>query len=146
MTTTGVRAIERSIHKTNEWLAELDDLYGWEDRDKTYQSCRAVLHALRDRLSVEEATDLGAQLPLIVRGMYFDGWQTNRVPVRIRTLEQFFERVATNFGGNAVPDPQKLTKGVFQILERHVSQGEIADIQASLPDDILTFWRSKAGS
>jgi len=30
---------------------------------------------LRDRLTVDEAVNLGAQLPMLVRGFYYEGWR-----------------------------------------------------------------------
>lgn len=31
------------------------------------------LHALQDRLTVQEGADLAAQLPLLVKGIFYDG-------------------------------------------------------------------------
>ncbi|HSM19769.1 MAG TPA: DUF2267 domain-containing protein, partial [Hyphomicrobiales bacterium] len=65
-----IDAVDTTIQTTNIWLNELDQAMGWDHRQRTYRLLRAVLHALRDRLPVNEATDLGAQLPLLIRGIY----------------------------------------------------------------------------
>jgi hypothetical protein len=59
---------------TNSWLKELMELMGWEDRHRAYHALRVVLHALRDHLTIDEVVTLGAQLPMLVRGFYYEGW------------------------------------------------------------------------
>lgn len=71
---TGVSALDTTIQKTNIWLKEVMDELESDDRHRAYLALRSVLHSLRDRLTVEEATDLGAQLPILVRGFYYDAW------------------------------------------------------------------------
>jgi uncharacterized protein (DUF2267 family) len=51
-----------------------------------------VLHALRDRLTVNEAAQFGAQLPMLVRGIYYEGWDPTRLPVKMNR-EEFLQRV-----------------------------------------------------
>ncbi len=62
---------------------------GLSDRHAAYRVLRAVLHALRDRLTVAETVDLGAQLPMLIRGLYYEGWTPNDKPLRERTREKF---------------------------------------------------------
>jgi uncharacterized protein (DUF2267 family) len=49
MSATGPEVFDRNLHKTHTWEA-----LGTEDRHRAYMALRAVLHALRDRLTVEE--------------------------------------------------------------------------------------------
>jgi uncharacterized protein (DUF2267 family) len=65
-----------TVEKTNRILKDIEKAYGWpkELRNQSYAALSAVLHSLRDRLTVDESDQLAAQLPLLVRGMYFDGW------------------------------------------------------------------------
>jgi len=64
-----------TIEKTGLWLEDLAQELGNIPAQRAYSILRAVLHALRDRLTVEEAVKLGAQLPLLVRGFYYEGWR-----------------------------------------------------------------------
>jgi hypothetical protein len=37
-----------------------------------------MLHVLRDRLTIQEAVQPGAQLPMLIRGLYWEGWDPAR--------------------------------------------------------------------
>jgi len=81
---TELAAIASTVQTTHEWLNELTVLLGWPDRHDAYQALRGVLHALRDRLSVDEAAALGAQLPMLVRGCYYEDWHPHGKPLKER--------------------------------------------------------------
>lgn len=138
--TTGIDAIDRSLEKTNAWLREVQDGMGWDERERAYSGLRAVLHALRDRLTLDEAFDLAAELPLILRGMYFEGWDRSGNPTRERTREAFLGRVVERLVQMRDVDPARLTRVVFGVLGRHVSAGETADVQGMLPEEIRELW------
>ena len=87
MSTTGLEVFDATLHKTNSWLKELMGMLGSEDRHRAYLALRATLHALRDRLTVEEVAQLGAQLPMLIRGFYYEGWDPTGKPLRIRDKE-----------------------------------------------------------
>src|SRR5262245_44369731 len=93
MSVTTIPHIEASVYTANVWLKEL----GWEDREQVYHGLRSVLHALRNRLTVDEAADLGAQLPLLIRGLYYEGWDPSSTPVRERRKEVFLHHIAADF-------------------------------------------------
>ena len=71
-----------TLEKTNRWVNEISDLLHWDDHHKAYHGLRAVLHVLRDRLPVPEAAHLGAQLPMLVRGFYYDNWKPTATPIK----------------------------------------------------------------
>ena len=142
MSITAIPHIERSVHTTNAWLKELADELGWEDRERVYHALRVVLHAVRDRLTVDEAADMGAQLPLLIRGLYYEGWDPSSMPVKERRKEQFLHHIAAAFPGDAGPNPESIAWAVFKVLERHVSSGEIRDVLHVLPEEIRSLWPS----
>jgi len=130
----------KTVQKTNEWLAELRSDLGWDDAHKAYLALRAVLHALRDRLTVEEAVELGAQLPMLVRGFYYEGWRVAGKPVKERTREEFLDHVRQDLPPNFEGEAEVLTEAVFRLLDRRVSEGEIEDVKSLLPKSVRSLW------
>jgi uncharacterized protein (DUF2267 family) len=143
MSATGDYTLDRIVHKANEWLDDLDARFGWQDKHKTYQAARTVLHVLRDRLQTNEAVQLGAQLPTLLRGIYYDGWQPEKTPTRQRKQEDFLQSVVEHYQGRDALEPRRLVEGVFGLLESRVSAGEIDDVKAELPDSLLELWPSE---
>jgi uncharacterized protein (DUF2267 family) len=138
MSATGLAVFDETIQKTNAWLKEIaDDLN--TDRHVAYQALRAVLHCLRDRLTVEEAADLGDQLPMLIRGIYFEAWRPAVTPLKVRSREEFLARLSMSLARSPI-DPEDAARAVFQALERHVTPGEISDVIHELPQDIRTLW------
>ena len=146
MSLTAIAPIERTVHTTNAWLDELSEELGLDDRQQAYHVLRAVLHALRDRLTVAEAFDLGAQLPLLVRGLYYEGWNPAGKPLRERKREDFLAHVSAALRESPGIYPEGVAWGIFKVLERHVSAGEIGDVKSILPAEIRALWPQCEGS
>jgi uncharacterized protein (DUF2267 family) len=72
--------MDHTMQVTNEWVHQLDELVPWDDSNKSFRLLRATLQTVRDQLGVEEAAQLAAQLPLFLRGVYYDGWDPSRTP------------------------------------------------------------------
>jgi len=99
-----------------------------------------VLHALRDRLTVEEAVHLGAQLPMLVRGFYFEGWTLKGKPHKERHKEDFLAHVKEAFKDNVTVNPQQVVRAVFKVLAKYTSAGEIGDVKHILPKALRELW------
>lgn len=141
MRTTGIRAFDSTIHTTNIWLNDLMDRLGWEDKQRAYQALRVVLHALRDHLSVDQAAALGAQLPMMIRGFYYEGWHPAGKPLKDRKLGDFLLLVAAELpDGGLGFDPEDVVRAVFDVIARHVTPGEINHVRLSLPAEFRTLW------
>ena len=139
MQATHVHSIERTIHKTNEWLKAIGERMGTDDRHRAYVALRATLHALRDRLNPDEALHLGAQLPTLIRGVYYEGWRMIDTPVRVRTLDEFLG-VITVEAGDPTFDAELAARSVFGVLAERISPGEIDDVKRNLPRAIRASW------
>lgn len=144
-TAVATSPFETVLHKANAWVAEVARELGGEDRHVAYRALRAVLQALRDRLTVEEACQLAAQLPLLVRGIYFEGYRPTGKPLTQRTEEAFLEAVSGHYGPGPL-DPKAATCAVFRVLERHVSPGEVADVKHILPQALRTLWPQRGSA
>lgn len=139
MTTLTIPALEPAIHKMNVWLEELAEEMG-SDHHHAYQALRASLHALRDRLTVEESSDLAAQLPLIVRGIYYEGWNPSNTPTSEKDQASFFQRIAHEMGGGITVDPEQAARSVFKLLSAHCTAGQINHVRGDLPKELQKLW------
>ena len=93
MSATGLEVFDKTLQTTNIWLNEIMDRLG-PDRQLAWKALSVVLHKLRDRLPLELSAHLGAQLPLLVRGIYYDQFEPGRIPADCRSPEEFTEEVA----------------------------------------------------
>lgn len=134
--------IETSIQKTHIWLKEIMESLGWEDRHKAYIALRAVLHALRDRLPKGEAVQLGAQFPILISGIYYEGWKIRERGIK-RQKKEFFSKIAAAFLNEPGIQVEKIVQGVFSVIAKHVTEGEIEDIEAVLPKELKEYWPDK---
>jgi uncharacterized protein (DUF2267 family) len=126
-----------TIEKTNKVLKDIEESYGWprDRRQQSYDALRAVLHALRDRLVVTEAADMAAQLPMLIRGLFYEGWKPAKVPVKM-SREEFLGRVRREFPFEVAGGPGLLLERVVQAIRRYVTEGEWQDIRSGLPRDL----------
>jgi uncharacterized protein (DUF2267 family) len=128
------------VHTTNAWLKEIMEVTG-PDRHRAYRVLAAVLHALRDRLTVDEVAQLAAQLPILVRGLYYDQWHhPSGKPERLRRKDEFLAEVAAELDDIKPINPEQAARAVFSVLERHIAPGEIEDIKGTLPTQLRELW------
>jgi uncharacterized protein (DUF2267 family) len=137
---TGLDVFDSTVQKTNLWLKELMQELGWDDRHKTYEGLRITLHTLRDRLTLEETAQLGAQLPLLVRGVYYEGWDPTYQPHKERHKEGFLAPIGQHFSRDPEVNAEQVARAVFKVLAHHVSAGELDDIQHLLPKELKELW------
>lgn len=134
-----IEALDTTLQKTNIWLNDLTEQGGFSDQSQAYSALRSVLHALRDRLTVDEAAHLAAQMPMLIRGLFYEGWKPSTVPSKEHTRREFIATVRMNLGGTNI-DPEQATQAVFQLLEDNISPGELRDMQQMLPPEIRALW------
>jgi uncharacterized protein (DUF2267 family) len=140
MSTTGITAFDSTLHTTNIWLNDVLDQMGWQDKHRAYHALRAVLQTLRDRLPVEQAAALGAQLPMLVRGFYYEGWHPHGKPLKERHKDEFLAHVAAAFREDFDAEAEDVTRAVCRVVAKHVSGGEIEHVKSSLPAEIRALW------
>jgi uncharacterized protein (DUF2267 family) len=140
MSQTSLAPFDSTLQTTNVWLNDILEPLGWQDRHRAYHALRAVLHALRDRLPVDQVAALAAQLPMLVRGFYYEGWHPHGKPVKERHREEFLAHIAAAFRDDPDVDPERVTRVVLQVLAKHVSGGEIEGVKRSLPVELRSLW------
>jgi uncharacterized protein (DUF2267 family) len=137
MTRTGVDSLDRSIDKTNAWLADVAAKFGTEDRRMAYRVTRSWLHTLRDRLPVPIAAHIAAQLPELLRGVFYEGWNPSKVPIKY-SRDEYVARFARDaqLHHTEVPRAGRL---VTSAMQRHISAGAIGEVLGALPADIRSL-------
>lgn len=131
---------EASIDKTNLILKDIEQAYGWpkQRRNQSYAALRTVLQLLRDRLPVQESVQFAAQLPVLVRGVYFEGWDPSIVPVKLNR-EDFLYEVRQGFPFDVEGGTEGVVQTVLGALRRHITQGEWDDVKSNMPKDLSTI-------
>lgn len=139
MSTAGLDLFDKTIQTTNIWLDEISDRIG-PDRQLAWKVLSTVLHKLRDRLQPDLAAHLGAQLPLLVRGAYYDLYEPSKQPVENAGGDEFVEDVARWLSDARPVDPKDAISAVFDVLDRHISQGQLDKVWNALPKSIRALW------
>jgi uncharacterized protein (DUF2267 family) len=144
MNETQLPVLDHTVQLTNIWLKKLGEEHHLGDRQHSYSALRAVLHALRDRLTPQQAVHFGAQLPILVRGVYYEGWHFSDKPSNERQVEDFVAHVATELPPKFPRDAHGVTKAVFDLLWKELDPGETAKIIDALPVPLHSLWPEHA--
>lgn len=132
-----LHSFDATLQKSAVWMKELAKALGTDDAHLAYKALRATFRALRDHLSVDEAAQFSAQLPTLLRGVFYEGWDPRRVPTRPNNRDTFFETFWQERGaGEILTDPESTIRAVFRVLRRHISAGELRDVMGQLPAEI----------
>jgi uncharacterized protein (DUF2267 family) len=131
-----VTQLNHAAQQAQEWIKDLARRPPFQTEEQAYSYLRAVLHALRDRLTMDEAVHFAAQLPMMVRGFYYEGWKPSTTPVDVRTPEAFFELVRANLGGmlpSSRIDAVAATHAVLEFLADHLDPGVLEHVKLQVP-------------
>ncbi len=139
MSAAGLESIDRTVQLTHIWINDLEKSLRWRDKARTFRLLKSVLHALRDWLQLNESADLAAQLPTLVRGIYFEQWRP-AARVRKRSKAAFLQRVDLDFFNDPLSDVGDAVQAVFGLLWEKVTAGEIEDVRQALPADLRVLW------
>ena len=140
MTSHALSTLNHAPQVVTEWINLLCEDLGWDDQGRAYMLLREVLHAVRDYLSVDEAADLSAQFPLLVRGIYYDGYVPSKTPVENRSKEDFLERISRPFAETPLDDPERAAAAVFDVLRRKLSEGEFNQVANAMKKPLRDLW------
>jgi uncharacterized protein (DUF2267 family) len=134
--TTGLDVFDRGMQKSNEWLKELEQHLGSDDRHYAYRVLRGYFHVLRDRLPIDEAAQLAAQLPHPLRGVFYEGWDPSKTPQSYRDRQTFLSRLAEAAQLAGPTEASVAAEAATRVLADHVSAGEIDDVLSVLPSAV----------
>jgi uncharacterized protein (DUF2267 family) len=134
MAGTTVISLDRSVQLTMEWMHGIRNELGWDDDERVYDATKAVLHAVRDRLPIEESAKFSAQLPLVMKGIYYEQYDPTGKPLTIRSREEFLELVRSNFTGAL--DAEEAVRGVMRGLSRKMGKDALEKVALHMPGNI----------
>lgn len=134
--TTAVTTLDHTIQETNVWLKGVEEELELDSRQQAFNALRAMLHTLRDRLPPEVAIKLGAELPILVRGIYYEGWHAAETPTRERHVEDFAEQILSELPREFSVDGLSVARGVFEILWEKLDPGEFEKVLNHLPVEL----------
>jgi len=137
--TTGLDVFDATVQQTNLWLKDLMARIPTTDRHYAYQLLRATLHTFRDRVGPENAVHFGAQLPMLIRGFYYEGWHMAGKPTKDRHIEEFAEHVLKELPPKFPLDALTVSRGVFEALWEKLDPGEFAKLMDHLPVSLRTL-------
>lgn len=132
--------LDHTVQLTNLWLKKLMTEHMLGEKHHAYSALRAVLHALRDQIPAESAVQLGAQLPLLVRGIYYEGWRMGRGEKPGRHVEEFLAVVSEELPPQFPHDTRGTTIAVFDLLWKELDPGETAKVIGLLPEPLRHLW------
>ena len=140
MTAQSLEIIDHSVQLTHEWINELAQRLGWSSERSALRLLRITICHVRDHLPIDELAHVSAQLPVMIRGFFFEGWMPKHTPIKERRAEEF-----VSFIGGHMHDTEEYRgrddiKCVFDLLKNRLSRGEVEDIRATLPTDICDLW------
>jgi uncharacterized protein (DUF2267 family) len=141
MSASGLDVFDRTLETTHIWLNEICTDLG-PDKQVAWKVLSTVLHKLRDRLTINLAAHLGAQLPLLVRGIYYDQFEPGKMPSEFRSRDDFVAEVAEWLSDTRPVDPEEAIRSVFRVLSRHISEGQIGKVRDALPKGLRQMWEA----
>jgi uncharacterized protein (DUF2267 family) len=129
----------------NEFLKEIAvELGDAQDKNRASRVMRSVFHALRDVITPEESLHMISQLPILIKGIYVDGWKVSQ-PARTRSMDEFIALLQRKGDRPDVdfPDVDTAIHGVqcvLAVVQRHISAGEVEDIINQFPSELRLLW------
>ena len=140
MTDSHISVFDSTLHKTHHWLEEIMKDMGWQDQQRAYVALRATLHALRDRLPTKNAINLSAQLPMLIRGFYFENWHIDDKPLKYRHKNEFLQLISKEAPTIDEDDIERVATSVFHRLNVELSPGEADKVRRMLPEELRELW------
>jgi uncharacterized protein (DUF2267 family) len=124
---------------TTEFYRAVIRTSGGQSRETVRRATAAVFHALRDRLTPEEADQAAAQLSRELKTVWKQGEKPGRRPLKMNRTE-FCDRIRADAGLGSTRDARWMALAVFGALKELLTPGEAEDVFAQLPKDLKELW------
>ncbi len=131
---------EKHCNEANSWLIDIADNLDHPGRtDWAYGCLKAVLHTIRDRTTLEEVFHFSAQLPVMIRGIYFEGYKPSGKPEKLNA-NKFMLKIKKEMGERTVVTAEEGFRVVLELLYKKTSEGEMDDLRGLMPKGIQQIW------
>jgi uncharacterized protein (DUF2267 family) len=136
----GLDVFDTTIQETNHWVKLMMEELDTDNRRQAFNGLRSTLHALRDRIGPANAVHLGAQLPMLLRGAYYEGWRLTDTPTRERHAAEFLNHIDASLPRNSQFDASEAARATFHVLSACIDAGEVEKVKRVLPAELRTLW------
>ena len=136
------RDLDAAVRVTQEWIDDITQRLGWRDREKALSALVGTMHALRDVLPMEEVVYLGACFPLLLRGLYYEGWHPVKRPHSPKSRAAFLDRIHEAVHRDPGVDSEQVAHAIFFLLTARLPADEIEDAKAATPKVLRALWPS----
>jgi uncharacterized protein (DUF2267 family) len=140
MSTNGLDTFDRTTLETNQWLRIVMAELNTASRHQAYVALRASLHALRDRIGPDLAVHFAAQLPILLRGVFYEEWYPAETPTRERRLDDFLAYVESILGSKSGLDPADAVRAGFAAIAWSMPSAEVLKLVDVLPHELKGLW------
>lgn len=140
MSATGLPVFDTTLQETNRWLGALLDKIGGDDRHRAYVVLRAGLHTLRDRMETPMVVHFAAQLPMLLRGLFYEGWNPQRGTSKERHTTDFLEHFRSELPAGMALNAEHAVRAVFAVIWNMIDPGEVEKVINALPRDLRELW------
>lgn len=137
---TTLHVFQQTLQSSSTWLREIAEAVPGAEEQQAYHLLCATLRTLRDRLRPEEAVQFGAQLPVLIRGLYYDGWRLADVPTHVRTKHEFLSQVVARYQARPLDDLEAGVRAVLAVASRNIDFGETYSLLRTLPMELRQLW------
>jgi len=140
MSATGLEIFDRTLQETNGWLKSVMGQLGTDNRHVAYVVLKATLHALRDHVGARDAQRLGEQLPMLMRGFYYENWRFDANDRAVADKHDFLERVRAEIPAGTRVAPTHAAKAVFEVMWEKIAPDEVARLIARCSPSLQDLW------
>lgn len=141
MNQAAVDPFATTVQETGLWINEIGEKIGaGKDKDLAWALLGVTIHALRDRMQPGAAIHFGAQLPTLVRGLYYEHWSIDGSTTKERHKAAFLDHVRSMLPSAAQAEAEPILKAVFAIVRRRIDPGEIAKVARQMPKELRDLW------
>lgn len=138
--TTGLPVFDTTVQESNAWLSSIESHLEPCDRQQAYGALRATLHVLRDRLPEEAVLGLSAQLPMLLRGLFLEGWRPAAGPTSTRSKDAFEHDIQDHLPPAFPREPEAVAKVVFREMADRLDPGETQKLVGHMPAPLRPLW------